>query len=148
MHTCTLRIGRILLIVRIAPIVLIIHITLVGLSNYTIKDGCLYINLDASIYSKNAIAKCLYWYSKDFLVDNKLDNDQYIIALQPKNDNIDLEQTKEKINQDLNDFNLRDIVAKETTTIRELITAKAFSHGEYDEDPPGDMNDPIGVKFI
>ena len=45
-----------------------------------------------------------------------------------------MKKIEKKLNQDLIDYNLRDIVKNETTTIRELIIAKAFSHGEYDED--------------
>ena len=54
----------------------------------------------------------------------------------------------DKLNQDFIDYNLRDIVSKETKNVRELIIAKAFSNGEYDEDPPGELNDPLGGTFV
>ena len=40
------------------------------------------------------------------------------------------------------------IRAVETNTIKELIIAKAFSNGEFDEEPKGDLMDPLGIKFI
>jgi hypothetical protein len=48
------------------------------------------------------------------------------------------------------DFSLRDIVTKETQNIRDLLIAKAFSNGEFDEEPTGDASDPVGfnVKSI
>ena len=52
----------------------------------------------------------------------------------------------QKLERDLIDFNLRDIVTKETKNIRDLLTAKAFSNGEFDELPPGELSDPVGFN--
>jgi len=93
----------------------------------------------------------LYWYTKDFQIsiDSK---DQYFfdIQIESNNDLTDqqLAAIERKLKQEFIDYNLRDIVKKETNTIRELIIAKAFSHGEYDEDPKGDLMDPLGIKFL
>jgi hypothetical protein len=51
-----------------------------------------------------------------------------------------------KLERDLVDFNLRDIVTKETQNVRDLLIAKAFSNGEFDELPPGDVSDPVGFN--
>lgn len=108
------------------------------------------IELDSAIYSKEAIVKCLYWYSDDYIVDIKLVNNTYIITLNPSTQIFPekLTEIKKDIKRQLMDYNLRDIVKKETTPIRELIIAKAFSHGEYDEEPKGDLMDPLGIKFL
>jgi hypothetical protein len=65
--------------------------------------------------------------------DNPLSQEQLEILLQ-------------KLERDLIDFNLRDIVTKETKNIRDLLTAKAFSNGEFDELPPGELSDPVGFN--
>ena len=51
-----------------------------------------------------------------------------------------------KLERDLVDFNLRDIVTKETQNVRDLLIAKAFSNGEFDEIPPGKVTDPVGFN--
>lgn len=107
--------------------------------------------LDSKVYSKNAIIKCLYWYSSNFEISVELDEKGYYnITLKPKSDlpEEEIESIRKKLNQDFQDYNLRDVVAQETKTIRELLIAKAFSHGEFDEDPPGMMEDPLGIKFL
>jgi His-Xaa-Ser system protein HxsD len=116
------------------------------LDNYSIIDGCLLCKLDSNFFSKESISKCLYWYSDRFLIDIRLQDCNYVIKLQPKG-NENLEILIQKINQDFIDYNLRQIVTNETTTIRELIIAKAFSNGEFDEDPPGELDDPIGFNY-
>jgi hypothetical protein len=37
-------------------------------------------------------------------------------------------------------------VTKETQNVRDLLIAKAFSNGEFDELPPGDVSDPVGFS--
>ncbi len=107
--------------------------------------------LDSRIFSKNGIIKCLYWYSKEFQISVNLKDDFfYDIRLVS---NIEMSENekkkyKQKLNQEFIDYNLRDIVSQETKTIRELIIAKAFAHGEFDEEPKGDLMDPLGIKFL
>jgi hypothetical protein len=51
------------------------------------------------------------------------------------------------VQRDLIDFSLRETINRETTNIRELLIAKAFSNGEYDEIPPGEISDPVGFEI-
>jgi len=104
------------------------------------------VKLNASLYSKDAIFKCVYWYSTNFECKIDLEGDYYTIDFISKNEinQEKLDSFKEKFSSDIIDFNLRDIVAKETETIRNLLVAKAFSHGEFDETPPGEISDPVG----
>lgn len=106
------------------------------------------VRLHTSLYSKDAIFKCLYWYSNDFECKVDVVTDYYIVEFHSKNEinEKSIEKFKEKFSSDIIDFNLRDIVAKETETIRNLLVAKAFSHGEYDENPPGEISDPVGFE--
>jgi His-Xaa-Ser system protein HxsD len=116
-----------------------------------IEDNEIIVFADASLYSKDSIFKCLYWYGDKYHVNVSFaDSNTYKISLKPMSDNSISKEKAEKILQklerDLIDFNLRDIVTKETKNIRDLLIAKAFSNGEFDELPPGDISDPVGFN--
>jgi His-Xaa-Ser system protein HxsD len=104
---------------------------------------------DSTIFSKDAILKCLYWYGDKFRTSLSFLNDrEYLIKLTPlDNTSIkkdELEYFDKKLQRDLIDFQLRDTIDKETKNIRELLVAKAFSNGEYNESAPGEISDPVG----
>lgn len=106
---------------------------------------------DKSLYSKDAVFKCLYWYGANYYTSVSLEGDSYKISLVPKEESAfsenDIQNILHKLENDLVDFNLRDIVTKETQNIRDLLVAKAFSNGEFDELPPGDISDPVGFNI-
>ena len=117
-----------------------------------VKDSEIIVFADLNIFSKDSIFKCLYWYSGKYhtnissIKDNILKiSIKPVSAIQPS-----LQEGEElllKLERDLIDFNLRDIVTKETKNIRDLLIAKAFSNGEFDELPPGDISDPVGFNI-
>ena len=106
---------------------------------------------DKTLYSKDAVFKCLYWYGDKYYTDISTQEGNYRISLIPKGDVILNQEEKEdllhKLGNDLVDFNLRDIVSKETQNIRDLLVAKAFSNGEFDETPPAEISDPVGFSI-
>jgi len=111
-----------------------------------IIDNLIFLYLDASIYSRDALMKCFYWYADKFDISINKNNENYFeIKLKPlpnfEIDNKKLEGFFSKIKQDIIDFNLRDIVTKETKNIRDLLIAKAFSHFDTEEPPPEASND-------
>lgn len=114
-----------------------------------IVNGEIIVYADSSLYSKDSLFKCLYWYGDKFHTNISFYNESiYRVSIKPINEN---DLGEEKLNEllfrlerDLIDFNLRDIVSKETQNIRDLLIAKAFSNGELDELPPGEVSDPIG----
>lgn len=106
-----------------------------------IKNNTIVLYLDSSIYSRDAILKCLYWYSEKFETDIKKTNENsFKIVLKPlpsfHTSHENLETWLLKLKQDFVDFNLRDIVTKETKNIRDLLIAKAFSSFDTEEPPP------------
>jgi His-Xaa-Ser system protein HxsD len=116
-----------------------------------IKDDEIIVFADSSLYSKDSLFKCLYWYGDKYHANVSFaDSNTYRISVKPISTNIltkeELEKLMQKLERDLIDFNLRDIVTKETQNIRDLLIAKAFSNGEYDETPPGDVSDPVGFN--
>jgi His-Xaa-Ser system protein HxsD len=116
-----------------------------------IKDNEIIVFADTSLYSKDSIFKCLYWYGDKYHTNVSFaDSNTYRVSLKPVSTNHLSQQEQEnlllKLERDLVDFNLRDIVTKETQNVRDLLIAKAFSNGEFDELPPGDVTDPVGFN--
>jgi len=116
-----------------------------------VKDGEIFVFVDGKLFSKQTILKCLYWYGDKFHTNYFLDEKgNFSISLKPlaisnvKPD--ELELYLQKMERDLIDFQLRDTIVKETHNIRDLLVAKAFSNGEFDEVPPGDVSDPVGFN--
>lgn len=106
---------------------------------------------DASLYSRDSVFKCLYWYGDKYHTNvTFIDGNTFRISVKPISETQfsqeQLEKLLQKLERDLVDFNLRDIVTKETQNIRDLLTAKAFSNGEFDELPPGELSDPVGFN--
>lgn len=113
-----------------------------------ITDNRIIVYLDRGIYSRNVILKCLYWYGDKFHANLvSYDSDFYCVTLSPlkaESPNIDLEAYLLKFERDIIDHSLREVVSRETANIRDLLIAKAFSNGEYDEEPFGEVSDPVG----
>jgi His-Xaa-Ser system protein HxsD len=107
---------------------------------------------DLKLYSRDGIFKCLYWYGDKYNVKiGTVEEGVLRIEVKPLSDEILSKEQCEillsKLERDLIDFNLRDIVSKETKNIRELLIAKAFSNGDFDENPPGNISDPVGFNI-
>lgn len=107
------------------------------------------IYLDAEIYAKKGIFKTLYWYGDKFItLVNKIKtkSEYFHIQLKPLK-KLSIEEMRdnyERLQRDLVDFQLRQIIHEETCNLRDLITAKAFANGDLDELPKGDISDPVG----
>lgn len=117
-----------------------------------IRENEIIVYANTALYSKDSVFKCLYWYGSDFNCNvdlvNIQDNQYFKIVLVPMEANKhNLKLVFQKLENDLIDFNLRDIVTKETKNIRDLLVAKAFSNGEFDEVPPGEIADPVGFEI-
>ena len=117
-----------------------------------IKDNEIIVFADTSLFSKDSILKCLYWYGDKFHANFSFaDSNTYRVSIKPVSNNQLSQQEQEnlllKLERDLVDFNLRDIVTKETQNVRDLLIAKAFSSGEFDELPPGEVSDPVGFDI-
>lgn len=116
-----------------------------------IKDNEIIVFADTVLYSKDSIFKCLYWYGDKFHTNLSFaDSNTYRVSVKPIStmqlSSEELENLLLKVERDLVDFNLRDIVTKETQNVRDLLIAKAFSNGEFDELPPGEVSDPVGFN--
>lgn len=108
----------------------------------------LLVRVKSSSYSIEIAHKCFYWYGEQFDVEIDLQGEMVTVLLTRKEDEVSnayFEQLKSRIKRDMLDFKTRDIVTKETRNVRDLLIAKAFSHSdELDEEPPGEISDPVG----
>ena len=113
----------------------------------SIKGNEIHLVIDKDIYSEDVLHKCFYWYTSTYNVPIDIHSErQFFVLLQSKHETENLEHILEKIKCDLIDFKLRDIVTKETKTVRELIVAKAFAYYGLEENPLTEISDPVGFN--
>ena len=111
------------------------------------RDNELLLLIEKDLYSADVLYKCFYWYGGNFNVDITNHSEKLFSVKLISNSKItDWEKTIDKIKRDLVDFKLRDIVTKETKTVRELIVAKAFAYYGLKSDPSTNISDPIGFN--
>jgi His-Xaa-Ser system protein HxsD len=98
-------------------------------------DKFFYIFIPQRLYSKEAILNCLYWKLNDFNInfsvfsekEFQVSLDLKALSLQQK------ESLKNSFSNELLDYELREVVNRETKNIKELIIAKAFANGALDD---------------
>lgn len=103
------------------------------------------IIIPATLYHEHIVFKCFYWYASDYSVEiDAVADSSIMVTIQPKNIHEDMSLLAEKVKTDLIDFKLREIVNRETRTIRELIIAKAFAYAGMIQNPSSIVTDPVG----
>ena len=107
--------------------------------------------LDSQLYNEAVVFKCFYWYGAEYevVIDRAADGKSLSVVLSPRTRALAAEQVDalvSRVRRDLVDFKTRDIIARETQSIRELLVAKAFANlDELDEPPLGSIADLGGV---
>ena len=113
-----------------------------------IRNGEIVVSADASLFPTEVVLKTLYWFGDKFHTAVFTEKNLHRITLRPATPGSikeeDLGQYLQKFQRDLIDFSLRDSVNRETRNIRDLLVAKAFSNGAFDEAPSGSVSDPVG----
>jgi His-Xaa-Ser system protein HxsD len=107
--------------------------------------------VDKHIYSQDVLYKCLYWYTGKYNISVESFDDRYYYVSIKLISNLSIteeiaKQLNEQLLRDLIDFKLRDIITKETQTVRELIVAKAFANFQIDPQYNFDISDPVGFN--
>jgi His-Xaa-Ser system protein HxsD len=108
--------------------------------------------LDAEIYNEAVAFKCFYWYGAEYevVIDRAREGRSLSVVLSPRTGALAgdaAESLISRVRRDLVDFKTRDIVARETRAIRELLVAKAFADtDDFDEPPLGTVADLGGVE--
>jgi His-Xaa-Ser system protein HxsD len=111
----------------------------------------LLFSVDLRLVSKEAVYKCVYWFTSDYDVAVEMSTDDVIgLKLRKRNGECfsaeEARVLRSQLHREMIDYNLRDIIAKETANVRDLLIAKAFSHGELDEPPTGNIADVVGLE--
>ncbi len=92
------------------------------------------INIPNNIYSETVIFKTIYWFTGDYYIEVKKNDESFIIKIEKEKGNISKEEERilsAKINKHLIDNKTREIILNETKSIRDLTILKAFFH--FDE---------------
>ena len=85
--------------------------------------------------------------SFDFKVNSSENLEIQINSISVGDQNILTKDLIREIKSDLIDFELRQIIYQETKVIKELLIAKAFAPTDkYENEPPGEVSDPVGYK--
>ena len=91
--------------------------------------------IDTKLYSKPVITKVLYWLSSDFTISSRSDKDKVSIEIEAShNFTVDWDVFKKNISTMLNDYQMRELIEKETHDIRNILYIKAFANlDQFDE---------------
>lgn len=112
-----------------------------------IDETSIQIKIDSTLYSSEVVHKCFYWYGGKYSVEINTEQDFFVITISDPKKEWDIEGIVSKIKTDLIDFKTREIISSETKNIREMLIAKAFANNdEFDEQPFGNVNDPVGFE--
>lgn len=119
--------------------------------NYVLNNDLILIKVDKHIYTEDVLYKCLYWYTGKYIISiGSYDDQYYSVSIKLPDGSSIKEETAKQLNEqflrDLIDFKLRDIITKETQTVRELIVAKAFANFQIDSQYNFDISDPVGFN--
>jgi len=89
------------------------------------------ITVDRQIYDDTVISNAVYWHTENFLIERKITGNFETITFKAKKkelSDIETEDVLQKINKDLNDYKLRQIISQETKDIRTVLYIKAFAN--------------------
>ncbi len=110
-----------------------------------IDEQVIQIRIDSNLYSSEVVHKCFYWYASKCLVEIEIVDESFNVKLSEPKQEWDFNEVVSKIKIDLIDFKTREVISNETKNIREMLIAKAFAYNdEFDEQPMGNINDPVG----
>jgi His-Xaa-Ser system protein HxsD len=117
---------------------------------FAIHDDVLSIDLNESLYSREAVLRTAYWFTdRCYLYIARPTPGLFRVQFKPKGLKPELagETLEEIAGEFLNsllDHQLRQDIESETGQIRELLVAKAFAEaGVLEDSPPGDPADPV-----
>jgi len=121
------------------------------MKTYRVDHRKISITINCTLYDEEVLYKCLYWYGDTYAVSVERNDEHYEIQIEKLEGTISDELFSllvNKIKTDLIDFKTRQIIARETDNIKQIMIAKAFSSfDEFDEAPTGEINDPLGFSI-
>jgi His-Xaa-Ser system protein HxsD len=95
------------------------------------------IRLDKSLISIEAILKTCYWFTRNFsYAIEELSGAEVVVSLVPRNSLLVDPSIEADFIAQATDFALRERIETQTSGVRDLLLAKAFSEAGVLEDPP------------
>lgn len=85
------------------------------------------VKIDSDIYSKEVVAKVVYWLSRDFTIMQGVDGKDWTLALETQNAVV-WDEIKKHLSQLLTDYQMREVIAAETKDIKNILYIKAFAN--------------------
>lgn len=100
------------------------------MKSFTVEsDNKAVVRIDSGIYSKEVVAKVIYWLSRDFTIMQNIEGKILTLSLESQNV-MDWDEVKKSMSQLLADYKMREIIRAETTDIRNILFIKAFANVE------------------
>jgi His-Xaa-Ser system protein HxsD len=93
------------------------------------SDNRAIVKIDSDIYSKEVIAKVVYWLSRDFTIMQGVEGKYWTLSLENPNA-VDWVDVKKRLSQLLADYQMREVITAETKDIRNILFIKAFANVE------------------
>lgn len=103
--------------------------------------------VEESVYSKEALFRACYWFTdRCHLFISRAQPATFAVRVKAKPGGPALETVAGEFKNALLDQQVRQDLSRETSTLRQLIVAKAFAEGNFlDDAPVGDSRDPVEV---
>ncbi len=95
-----------------------------------ISDTEAVFRIDRMIYSDAVISKALYWLTREFTIDRRMESEaceEVSFRISDGGTPPDWDAVQQRLSQSLADFKLREIIITETDAIRNILYIKAFS---------------------
>lgn len=100
------------------------------MKSFTIEsDNRAIVTVDATIYSKEVVAKAVYWLSRDFTIMQSIDGNIWTLSLENP-DVVNWDDVKRRLSQLLTDYLMREVITAETKDIKNILYIKAFANVE------------------
>ena len=100
------------------------------MKSFTVESGHrAIVEIDLGIYSKEIVAKVVYWLSRDFTIMQSIEDKLWTISLE-SNNVVNWDDVKRHISQLLTDYQMREVITAETKDIKNILYIKAFANVE------------------
>jgi len=100
------------------------------MKSFTLEsDSRAVVRIDSNIYSKEVVAKVVYWLSRDFTIMQDIDGQDWMLSLESYNV-VNWDDVKRRLSQLLTDYQMREVITAETKDIKNILYIKAFANVE------------------
>ena len=93
------------------------------------SDNRAIVKIDSDIYSKEVVAKVVYWLSCDFTIIQGVEGKNWMLSLESQHV-VSWDEVKKRLSQLLTDYQMREVITAETKDIKNILYIKAFANVE------------------